>query len=85
MSFFHNFFYFLFLNNIFSIKFGFKMSERTMRCLGEFLPDSTTAIFSIEANSKEIRVRLFDPNGNTIFNKVNFLENLYLFRKITTI
>lgn len=59
------------LTQIFTMKFSFKMTPVSNKCLAEYLPDKTLAIFSISANSKDIRVRLFDPNGNTVQNKEN--------------
>ena len=59
-------FYILLLSNIsliLSMKFNFKMAPITMRCLGDYLVNKTLVIFTINANSKEIRARLFDVMG----------------------
>ena len=54
-----------------SMKFKFNMKPINMQCIAEFLSEKTLMISTINANSKDIRVRLFDPNGNTVYNKVS--------------
>jgi hypothetical protein len=58
------------------------MNGVSMRCLGEFLPDKSTVIYKITSNIKEIRVRLFDPNGYTVYNKVDKIILIHFIRKI---
>jgi len=69
------------INSITSIKFYFQMDSTSMRCLGEYLSDKTLgiklifyfikkAIINIKCSKPDIRVRLFDPNGNTVIIKV---------------
>ncbi len=65
-----------------SLKFFFKVPGVTMKCLGEYLTENTVgigliyfnsfiAIFSLNAESDQILVRLIDPNGNLVYNKVH--------------
>lgn len=52
------------------IKFGFIINPGTMKCMGEYLSESTLAIFSVKSTINETRVRIFDPNGQTLYMKV---------------
>jgi hypothetical protein len=53
-----------------AINFSFRVPSLSNRCIGEYLTQSTIAIFKIESENKEFRVKLYDPNGHTVFNKV---------------
>jgi hypothetical protein len=56
--------------------------------MGKFIL-SILAIFSVNSDGHDMRVKLYDPNGNTVYNKVrvNFyfqnskFKNRNLFRK----
>ena len=89
MKIFYNFFIFLFsyLGNLtYSMNFNFKLKEISVRCISEYLSQSTLGIikskylvvYTINSDIKDIRVRLFDPKGNAIINKVYHYLN---FRK----
>lgn len=52
-------------------KFFFHVEQRSMKCFGEYFTEGTAFIYNINSNSREMRIRLFDPNGNTLFNKEN--------------
>ena len=60
------------INHINSISFHFDLQPNIRKCLGEYLTDNIVAIFYVRSNY-EINVNLFDPNGNTVYNKVKFL------------
>ena len=86
-----NFIFFIFFilrNLVFSIKFNFNIDHISMRCLAEYLTHSDLGksiiillvVITIESDIKDFRVRLFDPNGNAVINKV--IINKIIFRKI---
>lgn len=67
----------LIISEVRLIKFDLEVRSISMQCLGEYLADKTLCkiilylgIFKLSANSKDIRVRLFDPNGHAVFNRV---------------
>lgn len=53
------------------MSFNYSVRSRSMRCLGEFFHENSSSVFHFNSNSSEMRVRLFDINGNTIYNKEN--------------
>jgi hypothetical protein len=52
------------------LTFFFSVPPRAQKCMGEYLSDGTTAIFSLNTDNKDLRVRLVDPNGRTVYTKV---------------
>lgn len=53
------------------MKFDFYLEPRKTTCIGEHLTATFNSIFFITTNSEASRARIFDPNGNTVYNKEN--------------
>lgn len=86
-------------NSVNCIKFFFRMTPNSNKCLGEYLTSNTVgksykinkifnkhilflAIFSLTSEYSDLKVKLFDPNGNIVYSKVIISSNrifLYLF------
>jgi hypothetical protein len=62
--------YFLLIGYIYNIEFGLIIEPRQNRCVGEYLTENTFALFNIISENDTIGVKLYDPNGNTVYNRV---------------
>jgi hypothetical protein len=62
--------YLLLVGYIYNIEFGIIVEPGQKRCVGEYLTENTFALFNIIGENETIGVKLFDPNGNTVYNRV---------------
>jgi hypothetical protein len=62
--------YLLLIGYVYNIEFGLIVESGQNRCVGEYLTENTFALFNIVSENETIRVKLFDPNGNTVYDRV---------------
>lgn len=59
----------LLFSSISSLTVDIDIKQYQYKCMGEYLVESTLALFKVNSPTSEIRVRLLDQNGNQLFNK----------------
>jgi hypothetical protein len=62
--------YLLLISYVYNIEFGLTVEAGRNSCVGEYLTENTFALFNIVSENDSIGVKLYDPNGNTVYNKV---------------
>jgi hypothetical protein len=63
--------YLLLISYVYNIEFGLLVEPGKNRCVGEYLTENTFALFNIVGENETFRVKLFDPNGNTVYDREN--------------
>jgi hypothetical protein len=64
----------VFIGESFNMSFEFELNPGKMTCFGEYLYHNSNSKIQFNSDSSNFQVKVFDPNGNTIFSKENKQE-----------